>query len=65
MAKSIEREYVKIENYLHRNFPNKKVVLNKNLKEGQNDIETWGKDSVQILVSELETVIEYRPIWKS
>jgi len=60
---TMEKMYVKIEKYLIKNFPNKKIILNQNLKEGQNEIEFYGINSVPILVSVLDNIVEYKPLF--
>lgn len=60
----MEKMYVKIEKYLIKNFPDKKIILNQNLKEGQNEVEFYGINSVPILVSELDNLVEYKPLWQ-
>lgn len=59
----MEKIYIKIEEYLKKTFPQKKFVLNKDLKEsGLTDI--WGFNTIQIITLEIGHTVQYRPIFK-
>lgn len=59
----MDKIYLKIEDYLKKNFPNRKLVLNKSLEVEKNDV--WGFHSIVIAVRELGNTVEYKPFFKN
>lgn len=58
----MEKIYLKIEEYLKKTFPQKRIVLNNKLKEsGMTDI--WGFHKIQIITLEIGNTVQYKPIF--
>lgn len=56
--------HLKIEEYLKKTFPQKKIVLNNELKESKMT-DVWGFNSIKIITFEKGYTVQYKPIFKN